>query len=113
MSTRCTIAYDDKDFHLYQEILDNNNVYLSLECGDWDAALETATIDWRDGDKQRPTLNIRMDVSLWRRIVSGWCDSHWGMNPDFDHKKAEFNLEDNKWLQSLNAHKDEEKNSDE
>jgi hypothetical protein len=101
MSTRCTIAYDDTDFHLYQEVLDNNNIYLQLENGNWDAALETATLDWHNGDRSRPSLCIRIDVTLWRRIVEGWCESSWAKNPDFDHKKPEWNLDDNKWLKGL------------
>ena len=31
MSTRCTIAYDQKDFHFYQECFENENVYLELD----------------------------------------------------------------------------------
>lgn len=113
MSTRCTIAYDDTDYHLYQEVLDNNNVYLRLEDGNWDAALETATIDWHNGDSKRPSLHIRMDVALWRRIVEGWCESHWGKNPDLDHKKPEWNLDDNKWLKALTTLKEQEGKKDE
>ena len=109
MSTRCTIAFDDTDFHLYQEVLDNNSVYLRLESGDWDASLETATLDWRDGDSKRPTLHVRMDVTLWRRIVEGWCESHWGKNPDIDHTKPDFNFDNNKWLNALKARKEEDK----
>lgn len=112
MSTRCTIAYDDTDFHLYQEVLDNNNVYLQLENGNWDASLETATLDWHNGDRTRPSLCIRMDVTLWRRIVEGWIESQWAQNPDLDHKKVEFNLDNNKWLKALTALKEEESKND-
>lgn len=89
MSTKCTISYSD-DYHLYEECLDTNNVYLRLDSGDWDAGLETATIDWHDGDFTKPRLSIRMNVDLWRQIVAGWVESQWGQNPDRDHKKIDF-----------------------
>lgn len=89
MSTRCTISYDD-DFHLYQECFEQDNVYLSLDEGDWSASLETAAIDWRDGETMRPRLHIRMDVTLWRKIVEGWLESGWGQDSSQDHKKHDF-----------------------
>ena len=92
MSTRCTLTYDD-DFHLYQECFENNNVYLRLDSGDWSASLETATIDWRDGDSTRPQLHIRMNVTMWRKIVEGWLETQWAQNPDQDHKKFDIDLE--------------------
>jgi hypothetical protein len=54
-----------------------------------------------------------MDVTLWRKIVEGWCESNWGKNPDFDYRKPEWNLDDNKWLKSLAARKEEEGKGDE
>ena len=92
MSTRCTLTYDD-DFHLYQECFENDNVYLRLDSGDWSASLETATIDWRDGDSTRPQLHIRMNVTMWRKIVEGWLETQWAQNPDQDHKKFDIDLE--------------------
>ena len=92
MSTRCSLAYSD-DFHLYQECFENDNVYLRLDSGDWSASLETATIDWRDGDSTRPQLHIRMNVTMWRKIVEGWEQTQWAQNPDQDHKKFDIDLE--------------------
>ena len=92
MSTRCTLTYDD-DFHLYQECFENDNIYLRLDSGDWSASLETATIDWRDGDSTRPQLHIRMNVTMWRKIVEGWLETQWAQNPDQDHKKFDIDLE--------------------
>lgn len=108
MSTRCTISYSD-DFHLYEECFDTKNVYLHLESGDWDAGLETATIDWRGGESTRPTLHVRMNVDLWRQIVEGWVKSHWGQDPSRDHKKIEFDKERiDSWLSKLPKKKDSE-----
>jgi len=84
MSTRCTISYDDA-YHLYEECFDNNNIYLELDGSGWDAALSTRTVDWRDGDTSRPRVGIKMDVTLWRKIVDGWMKSQWAANPDRDH----------------------------
>jgi len=99
MSTKCTISYSD-DYHLYEEIGDRHNVYLRLDSGDWAAALDTATVDWDDGDYARPRLTLKISVDMWRQIVLGWSDSHWGKDPTRDHKELEWNL-DNDWLEKL------------
>lgn len=92
MSTRCTIAYDD-DFHLFQECFENNNVYLTLDGPGWEASLETSTIDWRDGERSKPSVHLKVDVTLWRKIVAGWEKSHWAADPTQDHRR----LADEKW----------------
>jgi hypothetical protein len=89
MSTRCTIGYDD-NFHLYQECFEQDNVYLKLEKGSWSASIETSVIDWRDGDATHPQLHVKIDVTLWRKIVESWIESQWGKNPEYDHKKFEI-----------------------
>lgn len=100
MSTRNTIAYDS-DFHLYKECFEYDNVYLRLDSGDWAASLETEVIDWRDGEVSRPTLHLRVDVTMWRKIVEGWLESQWSQTPEDDHKKIEFNLEKtSRWLRA-------------
>jgi len=102
MSTRCTLAYDQRSFHLYQECFENDNVYLQLEGTEWGASLDTDRVDWRDGDSLQPSLLLRVDVTLWRKIVEGWMSSQWGQDPSFDHKKVEWDPEGyNKWLESL------------
>lgn len=117
MSTRCTISHSE-DFHLYEECFDKDNVYLSLDSAGWSAALETAAIDWRDGESMRPSLHLRMDVTLWRRIVEGWITSQWGQHPEDDHKKVELNFEAfESWLAGIAAKKasiiEKEKKEDE
>jgi hypothetical protein len=113
MSTRCTIAYDQRDFHLYQECFENDNVYLHLDGEGWTASLETATVDWRDGELSCPSLRLQIDVTLWRKIVEGWMASRWGQDPSMDHKKQDFDPETlNSWLSSL-ARKHEEESRDE
>lgn len=100
MSTRCTISHDE-DWHLYQECFEYDNVYLRLDGSEWAASLETQTIDWRDGDSDRPRLHLKMDVTMWRRIVEGWLESQWGQTPEDDHRKVNFDNERlNRWLQS-------------
>jgi len=92
MSTRCTIAYDDS-FHLYQECFEQDNVYLRLDSGSWSASLGTSFIDWRDGDSTHPQLHLKMDVTMWRKIVEGWTKSHWGQRHELDHEPFEINME--------------------
>lgn len=105
MSTRCTIAYSD-NFHLYEECFDKDNVYLCLDSGDWSASLETAAIDWRDGESARPSLHLKMDVTLWRHIVESWASSQWGQRPEDDHKRVELNFEAfESWIGSPTANK--------
>lgn len=102
MSTRCTISHDE-DWHLYQECFEYDNVYLRLEGSDWAASLETQTIDWRDGESDRPRLHLKIDVTTWRKIVEGWLDSQWGQSPEDDHRKVEINLDKtNRWLRASN-----------
>ena len=101
MSTKCTIAHD-KGFHFYEECFEQDNVYLRLDDGDWSASLETAVVDWRDGESTRPQLHLRMNVTMWRKIVEGWMESPWGNDPARDHKQIEFDVEaTNKWLEAL------------
>ena len=101
MSTRCTISYDANDYHLYEECFDSDNVYLILDGGDWAASLASAGVDWRKDEPQdRPSLSIRMDVKLWRKIVEGWLASDWAAHPERDHVKKEVDIE---WLNSLFA----------
>jgi len=113
MSTRCTIAYDQKNFHFYEECFDKDSIYLQLDGEGWDASLETASTDWRDGDNRRPYLRLRIDVTLWRKITEGWAASHWGQDPSMDHKKQDFDPEAfNSWLSGL-TRKHEEESRDE
>jgi hypothetical protein len=107
MSTRCTIAFDQKDFHLYQECFESDNVYLQLDGDGWAASLVTAAVDWRDENDARPKLGLRIDVSLWRKIVEGWLASEWAENPSQDHKKYDFDPETtNAWLETLKSKKE-------
>jgi hypothetical protein len=113
MSTRCSIVYDEHNFHLYQECFENDNVYLRLDGEGWDASLDTSTVDWRDGDAKRPSLTLRIDVSLWRRIAEGWAASPWGQDPSIDHRKDSWDPEAfNGWLESLNLKKKDEKENE-
>ena len=112
MSTRCSLSYDN-DHHLYQECFENDNVYLNLDSGDWDASIETASVDWRDGEFSRPRLSVRMNVTLWRKIVEGWLATDWAQHPELDHQKIQFDPDGfSKWLESLPLRKkaSEEKN---
>ena len=93
LSTRCTIAYDD-DFHLYEECLDRDSVYLCLDGAGWEASLSTNVIDWDDENKGRPCVRLKICIDLWRKIAEGWQDSTWAKNPDMDHKKPVLNVEE-------------------
>ena len=111
MSTRCTIAFDQKDFHFYQECFENDNVYLQLDGDGWAASLDTAGVDWREDTGPRPKLGLRIDVTLWRKIVEGWLASEWAKDPTRDHEKINFNPDTlNPWLEALTRRKE---NSDE
>ncbi len=106
MSTRCTIAYDQKDFHFYQECFENDNVYLELDGDGWAASLDTANVDWREDTGSRPRLGLKIDVTLWRKIVDGWLESEWGKNPSQDHKKIDFDPENTlRWLEEYRRNK--------
>ena len=107
MSTRCTISYDDT-FHLYEECFDNHNVYLELSGPGWDASISTGEVDWRDGDITRPKACVKMDITLWRKIVDGWMKSHWGTNPGRDHASiAQEEWSRPLWLSGKKAQDDE------
>jgi hypothetical protein len=113
MSTRCTISHSD-DFHLYQECFEQDNVYLNLDSGDWSALLETAAVDWRDGGSAKPRLHVRMNVTLWRRIIEGWIGSKWAQSPQSDHKKMDFDPQDAlSWLENFNSKKEKVEVKDE
>ena len=110
MSTRCTISYDANDYHLYEECFDSDNIYLNLDGEGWAASLALASTDWRkDVPDDRPSLSMRIDVKLWRKIVEGWMASDWAAHPERDNVKKEVDIE---WLNSLFASK-EEKETDE
>jgi hypothetical protein len=101
MSTRSSLSYDD-DHHLYQECFENDNVYLRLDGGDWDASIETASIDWHGGDFNKPRLTVRLNVTLWRKIVEGWLATHWSQHPELDHKQHTFDPDEfSGWLDKL------------
>ncbi len=109
MSTKCTISYDS-EYHLYQECFENDNVYLRLDAGDWDAVVSTADVDWHDGDSRRPSLLLRVDVTMWRKIVEGWVSSSWAAHPEHDHEKLELDLDaTKKWIDALARQKAAEK----
>ena len=107
MSTKCTLAHD-KEFHLYEECFEQDNVYLRLDDGAWSASLETSVVDWRYGESTRPRLHLKMDVTLWRKIVEGWAESQWGRDPTRDHRKVEFDVDaTNAWLEGMKGNKEE------
>jgi hypothetical protein len=113
MSTRCTIVYDEHNFHLYQECFENDNVYLQLDGEGWSAALDTASVDWRDGESTKPSLALRIDVELWRKIVEGWGMSAWGKNPSVDHSRIDFDPEALSRFFTDSVQKKEEEKKDE
>lgn len=94
MSTRCTISYDANDYHLYEECFDSDNIYLQMDGAGWAASLSSELIDWRKGeDTERPSLHLRIDVTLWRAIVEGWLKSEWAKKSDLDHVSKEINFD--------------------
>lgn len=100
MSTRCTIAYDD-DFHLYEECLDRDNVYLCLDGSGWEASLATNMIDWDDENKGRPCVRLKINIDLWRKIAEGWQESSWAKHPEYDHADQVIDVEKRiEWLKT-------------
>jgi hypothetical protein len=111
MSTRSTISYDD-EFHLYQECFENDNVYLRLDGSGWTASLDTSGLDWRDGHA-RPSVALKIDVTLWRKIVEGWISSQWAQDTSRDHKKDEIDLESiQAWADKMNKIRRSEETKD-
>ena len=98
MSTRCTIGYND-DFHLYEECFDTKHVYLQIDRG-FEAELAVGSTDWRDNSPaSRTTLNLKLDVKIWRAIAEAWAASNWGQHPDRD--ASELGAEVPEWLAEL------------
>jgi hypothetical protein len=84
MSTRCTIGHD-KNFHLYEECFDSDNVYLELEGDKHGIELE------HFGNTKSVIVSI--DVSTWRKIVESWMSSEWCSRPERDYKTPEIDVE--------------------
>jgi len=95
MSTKVTISYDDV-YHLYQECYENDNVHLRLDPGKWSMSFSS-----------EGRIDLHVDVTLWRNIVSGWLESEWGKNSSMDHEKIEFDPEvTNQWLERMRSKRD-------
>lgn len=81
----------------------------------WAASLSSELIDWRKGeDTERPSIHLRMDIKLWRKIVEGWLASEWAANPERDHLKKEIDIERlNSLLTSTKKHEQAKENNNE
>lgn len=86
MSTKCTIGYDIKNFHLYEECFDRDQIYLELN-GDCFEIVDSFS------SKHEREITIGVDVTTWRKIVQSWIDSHWGKNPQLDHEEQKIDIE--------------------
>lgn len=86
MSTRCTIGYDNDNFHLYEECFDSDNIYLELndDCFEIVESLSS---------KNKREIVVGINVTIWRKIVDSWLNSSWGKNPALDHKKPDIDTE--------------------
>lgn len=91
MSTKCTIGYDNDNFHLYEECFDRDKIYLELNNDCYEI------VDFFSS-KDKKEFAIGIDVTIWRKIVDSWLNSHWGKNSSLDHKECEINLERTKKL---------------
>ena len=69
MSTKITLSYG-KEFHLYQEVCDTQNVYLSIDNCDFEAS--------------KNKVSIQIPIQIWEKIIEEWPKS-----------KARFQQENN------------------
>ena len=99
MSTRCTIGYGDK-YHLFEECFDSDRVWIQLEGKSFE--LDHRTMEER--------LVVGIDVTVWRKIVEAWNNSHWGKHPERDHVKEEIDDEHLEWLSKVFAKKKDDSN---
>jgi hypothetical protein len=83
MSTRCTIGYGDY-YHLYEECFDTDKVWLEIEN-------KVSDVEYRSSPNGE--LIVGIDVTVWRKIVEAWLQSHWAKNPERDHQKIEIDAE--------------------
>jgi hypothetical protein len=88
MSTKCTIGHGPQ-FHLYEECFDSDNVYLKLDGG-----AETSVPNW-DGQQ---SVVLKIDINLWRAIVSSWTNGKWAQDESRDHMKLDM---DTAWLEEF------------
>jgi hypothetical protein len=84
MSTRCTIGYDTKNFHLYEECFDKDKIYLELN----DDCFEVVDSFF---SKESREITVGIEITTWRKVVESWINSHWGKNPDLDYKEPKIN----------------------
>lgn len=101
MSTRCTIGYGE-GYHLYEECFDRDKIWIELE-------KNVSEIEYTSLDG---CLVVGIDVAAWRVMVNSWLLSHWGKNPDLDHKEPKIDLEYfNELMESIKKKK-EKKNGE-
>jgi len=83
MSTKCTIGYDNKNFHLFEECFDKDKVYLELNDDCFEIIESFSSKNCRE-------ITIGIDVTIWRKIIESWTNSHWGKTPDLDHEEPKI-----------------------
>jgi hypothetical protein len=76
MSTKCSISYN-KNYHLYQECFENDNVWLTLD------AVNNFEISQDNG---KSTLKVAIPIDLWRHMIDGWLKSQWADHLEWDGK---------------------------
>lgn len=84
MSTKATLSHN-QDYHLYEEVLDNDNVYLRIDTTEW-------SYDGRG-------VTVQISIDNWRKMIEDWQASYWGKNPSKDH----YVMTDEDWENSLSA----------
>ena len=77
------------------------------------STLRSTAQDGRQESRQpqwtgEPSVNLQIDVTLWRKIVEGWTASQWAQHPEDDHKKIEFNFSSS--LEPFTGHKTQHHN---
>lgn len=80
MSTKSSISYSQDSHHLYQEGLDNRNVYLCLTDVE-DLGLTQLLMD----GKPTCSVTVAIPVKTWRAMIVDWQESAWGKAPELDY----------------------------
>jgi len=79
MSTKVTLSYG-KEFHFYQEIFDNGNVYLQVNGHEFEAS--------------NGKVLVQIPIEIWEKIIEEWPQSkvrfQQDNNDDWGHDTLEW-----------------------
>lgn len=81
MSTKITMSHG-KDYHLYQEVFDNSNLYLKVEGHEFHSS---------NGE-----VMVQIPIDAWRTMIEDWSKRGWPKSEDHTEESVS-----NEWINSL------------